>query len=192
MGTEFENTPVAQPSAIGVLEVSSIAKGYVVLDSLVKRALVTVRLAEPVTPGKFVILFHGQVADVEESMAAAQEAAGSTLIDELYLSHVHPQLLPALTGTASGAVGEAVAIIELSTIAATLHAADIALKATEVSVLKMHLAVGIGGKGFFTLGGEHADIESAMDAIRDGTAENLIVSMELIPRPHAEVRGFLS
>jgi microcompartment protein CcmL/EutN len=69
--------------------------------------------------------------------------------------------------------------------------ADVALKATEVSVLKMHLAIGIGGKGYFNLAGELADVEAALDAVRAAARSEQVIGIELIPRPHPEVRGFM-
>lgn len=177
--------------AVALVEVESISKGYVTLDAIAKRARVTVKLARPVTPGKLIILFAGDVAAVEESLEAARETAGSQLLDELFLPYAHRSLLPALDGAVQPEPGESVGVVELSTVAATLEAADVALKATEIAVVRMHLAVGIGGKGYFTLAGELGDVEAALTAVRDHARPERVVGIELIPRPHAEVRGFM-
>ena len=47
--------------AICVIETSSIARGFVVLDALVKRAPVVVKTARAVSPGKFLLVFGGAV-----------------------------------------------------------------------------------------------------------------------------------
>ena len=178
--------------AIALVEIESIARGYVTLDAVAKRAEVIVHVARAVTPGKFILLFAGAVASVTESLEAAREQAGSLLIDELLLPYAHPSLLPAMNGELAVEPGDAVGIVEMTTVAATLHAADVALKATDICVLNMHLALGIGGKGFFTLGGELADVQAAVEAVQDAAMPERIVGIEVIPQPHGEVRGFLS
>lgn len=184
--------PAHEPyEAIALVEIESIARGWVALDALAKRAEVQVRAARPVTPGKLIILFGGDVAATGEALEAAREVAGSLLLDELWLPYAHRDLLPAVDGALAIGPGEALGIVEMSTVASTLLAADAALKATEVAVVKMHLALGIGGKGYFNLAGELADVEAALEAARSAVAPERVVAIELIPQPHREVRGFL-
>ena len=178
--------------ALAVIETDSIARGFVVLDALVKKAPVVVKIARPVSPGKFVIVFGGDVDSVFESIEAARIVAGSDVIDELFLPGVHPQVLPAIERHVAAEDGEAIAIVETSTVAAAVLAADTALKAVDVSVVRMHLALGVGGKGWFTLAGELADLEAAVDAVKHVVAAERLVAVEVIARPHAEIRGFLS
>lgn len=178
--------------AVALVEIASIARGFVTLDQLAKRAEVTVHEARPVTPGKFIILFAGEVAPVQESLEAAREQAQSLLLDELLLPYAHRDLLAALKGRAEPEPGESIGIVEMASVASTVHMADVALKATEVAVLKMHLAIGIGGKGYFNLAGELADVEAALDAVKAAARDEQVVGVELIPRPHPEVRGFMS
>ena len=99
--------------ALALVETESIARGYSVMDMLAKRARVTVRWAHPVTPGKFIILFAGEIASIEEAMDAAQESAGTSLIASMLLPQVHPALLAALAGQFTQASPAAVAIIEM-------------------------------------------------------------------------------
>ena len=82
--------------AIALLELESIARGYRVADAVLKRADVHIALAEAVSPGKFLLLFDGGVAEVEESLTAGKEAAGSLLVGELFLTGVHDALIAAL------------------------------------------------------------------------------------------------
>ena len=177
--------------AVAVVETASIARGLVMLDALVKKAPVTVRTARPVSPGKLVDVFGGAVDAVTESHAAALEVAGSDLVDELFLPGAHAELLPAIDRALSLREGDAVGIVEMTTVAAAIHAADTALKAVDVAVVAMQLAVGIGGKGWFTLTGTVADVGAALDAVRAVAREDRIVGIELIAQPHGEVRGWL-
>jgi microcompartment protein CcmL/EutN len=175
--------------AVALVEIGVIARGYVALDAIAKRAPVNVRFARAVTPGKFLILFGGEVASVEESLEAAKEVAGSDLIDELLLPYAHQALLPAMEGAMAPEPGDAVGVVETDTVASTLRAGDVALKATEVAVMKMHLAVGIGGKGYFTLAGDLASVEASLEAVRREIEAERLVGVELIPHPSDEVRG---
>jgi microcompartment protein CcmL/EutN len=178
--------------AVAVVETASIARGFVVLDALTKRAPVVVRTARAVSPGKFVILYGGAVEAVREAHDAALESAHTNLVDELFLPGAHASLLAAVDQAVVPADGESAGIVEMTTIASAVLAADTALKAVDVSVLRMHLAVGVGGKGWFTITGALADVEAALDAVREGVREDRVVAIELIAQPHGEVRGWLS
>jgi microcompartment protein CcmL/EutN len=178
--------------AVVVVETGSIARGFVVLDAVVKRAPVSVKVARPVSPGKFLLLFGGGVEATAEGLEAARAAAGSDIIDELFLPGAHPALLPAIDQVVVPHRGEAVGIAEFATVAAGVRAADTALKAVDVSVLRLHLALGVGGKSWFSLAGPLADVEAALGCVRADAHPDRVVGLELIAQPHAEVRGFLS
>jgi microcompartment protein CcmL/EutN len=174
--------------AIALVELESIAKGITVADALLKRADVELALCEPTTPGKYLVLFHGSVADVEESFLAAKEAAGSTLLDSLYLPGPADALLAGLEGKLDARGGESLGIVETHTVASALLAADAALKGAEVHLTHLHLARGIGGKGYFTLTGALHMMEAALEAAASAIAPPLLLTTELIARPHASLR----
>jgi microcompartment protein CcmL/EutN len=180
------------PEALAVIETASIARGFVVADAALKRAVVSVKHARAVTPGKFVFIFGGGVEATDEAMSAARATAGSNVIDELFLPGAHHALWPAIDGAIVPAAGDAIAIVETTGVAAAIAAADAALKAVAVSVAPLRLALGVGGKGWFTLAGALADVEAAADAVRATAKPDRLLALELIPQPHAELRGFLS
>ena len=171
--------------AIALVELESIARGIAVADALLKRAEVELAICEPTTPGKYLVLFHGPVADVEESLAAAKEAAGATLLDSLWLPGPADALIAGLEGRLTPRAGESLGIVETHTVASALLSADAALKAAEVDLTHLHLARGIGGKGYFTLAGPLHMMEAALEAAARAIAPNLLLTTELIARPHA-------
>ena len=177
--------------AICVIETASIARGFVVADAVVKKAPVTIKVARPVSPGKFLLVFGGEVEACAESAEEARSIAASDVVDELFLPGAHARLWGAINNDLVQRTGEAVAIVEAHTVAAAILAADTALKAVDVDVVRMHLAIGVGGKGWFTMAGDLADVEAAVDAVRAQRPERL-VAVEIIARPHDEIRGFLS
>ena len=129
---------------------------------MVKKAPVELVFARPVSSGKFVVLVSGAVADVEEAMACAIEAAGALLVDRLLLAQAADGVLTALRRQAPevGAT-DAVGIFETFSVASALLAADAAAKAARVEVAELRLADGLGGKAYFVVAGEQADVEAA-------------------------------
>jgi microcompartment protein CcmL/EutN len=183
---------VAEPfgPALGLLELESIARGLVVADVLVKRAAVRIFRAEAVSPGKYLLLFHGPVAEVEESFAAGAAAGGPMVIDRLLLPQLAFGVARALGGTADAMIaGDAVGIVETHTVAAAIRAADTAAKRANVRLTRLELAKGIGGKGWFTLAGPQGDVEAALDAAGAAIDASLLVTTEIIERPHRELKG---
>lgn len=182
--------------ALGVLELASIARGVVVADAAVKRAPSLLLMSRPVSSGKHLVMMRGQVAEVEESMAAARAVASAALIDSLELPYAHEQLWPLLREPVEAAgwhddpAAESVAIIETATVCAAVGAADAAAKTAPVILRDMRLAVGISGKAFFSFTGELADVEAAAEAAQAHAGTRLI-AVEIIARPADEIRGRL-
>jgi microcompartment protein CcmL/EutN len=176
--------------ALAVVELASLARAYVVVDALVKRARVTLLGHREVTPGKAVILFGGGEEETLEAHAAALAASATALLDELLLSQAHPQLWLALAGASQPRRGDAAAIVELSSVATTLGALDLACKTTDVTVLRLRLAAGIGGRGLFVLGGALDEVQAAAAAVRTAVAPERLLGCEVVSHPHEEVWGF--
>lgn len=177
--------------ALGLLELESLARGVVVADALVKQAAVRIAIAEPVTPGKYLLVFTGPEAEVAESFKAGVETGGALVLDSLHLPHISEAVVDALLNSKLAKAGaqESIGIVELSTVASTLRAADVALKAAHVKLTHFQLAKGIGGKGWFMLAGEQHDVEAALDAAGAAVQAPLLLATELIQRPHADLRG---
>ena len=67
--------------ALGVLEVSTIARGVVTADAGLKRAPAILLHSRAVSGGKHLVFFEGGVAEVEEAMGAGKWIAGDLLLD---------------------------------------------------------------------------------------------------------------
>lgn len=179
-------------TALGLIEISSIARGYVVTDAMVKKAPVRILESRALSPGKYVILVSGDVAEVDEAMRAGLAVAKDALIDRLFLPQAHEQLAPRLRGEAPPKVAlDSLAVVELSSVASTLLSADAACKAADVWLLEMRLAAGIGGKGYFAMTGELFHVQAAVEAAA-GVAGPWLVGTEVVPRPHEDTWGFLA
>jgi microcompartment protein CcmL/EutN len=178
---------------VGLLELASIAAGFETTDALRKEAAITLRLARPVTPGKFVILFSGAVEDVSSALRRGLEIGADTLIDSLYIPNIEPTLLALVEGAAAapGAL-DALGILETLSVASTIRAADIAAKTASLRLVGLALAAGIGGKSYVTFTGEVGDVTAAVDAgAADAERAGMLVRRVVIPRPHADMAGVL-
>jgi microcompartment protein CcmL/EutN len=173
--------------ALGLVEVASVARGMVVADAMAKRAFVKLVQAEPVTPGKFVIVVAGGEEEVAQTMTVALELSGGTLVDRLYLPQADPQLVPALAGDVLLRRIESIGIVETFSVAASVLAADRCVKAAEVSLVQLRLARGLGGKAFFILSGALHQVEAALDAGRSIIHDGMLLATEIIARPHEDL-----
>jgi len=174
--------------ALALLEFSSIATGIQAADAMVKRAPIDVIRAGTVQPGKYLVLVGGQVADVEESLAAGREVGGAAVVDLVYLPQVHPEVVDAIAGGRVPQVTDALGVVETTTVAAAIHAADAGIKGAEVRLVQVRLADGLGGKGIVLFSGLVADVEAAVE-IGVGVLErpDLLVRQVVIPQLHPEM-----
>lgn len=176
--------------ALALLEVRSIARGIATGDAMAKRAPLATLHAGTVHPGKFVVLVGGEVASVEEAVAAGVDAAGDDLLDRVLLPGVHADVVEALRGRRDASVAAALGIVETCTVAAALHAADAGAKAAEARLLEIHLADGLGGKAYALFAGEVADVEAAIETAARAAGDELVAQV-VIPRLHEEMRACL-
>ena len=187
--------------AIALLELASIAVGIEAGDAMVKRAPVDVVHAGTVHPGKYLVLVAGAVADVEEALRAGLEVGAPCLLDTVFLPNVHRQVVAALRGLRRAGTGDALGIVETATVAASIEAADAGVKGARVELLELHLADGIGGKGYLLFDGSVSDVEAAVAAaverISDPAAGSGAVPgsrapiARVIPQLHREMRAEL-
>ena len=172
--------------ALGLLELSSIARGYRALDALVKRSPITVLQANLVEPGHYLVLFGGGVAEVEEAMLAGLEVAKGCVLASLQLPMVHEQVLSGLQGTVGlDAEPDTLGIVEAKTVSGGLQACDRALKDDYVSLAGLRIAPGLGGRSYFVVQGAQHDVEAALESARVVLGDGAH-ALECVPRPHPD------
>jgi microcompartment protein CcmL/EutN len=187
-------TPAPAPgttlgATLGIVELSSIAKGLAVCDRMLKKAQIEVLRAAPVGCGKFLILVTGPEADLQESVQEGEQSADDFLVGWTFIANLHPMVHAALQrrGGAPAEV-DAIGIFESASLAALVRAADGAAKVASVRILELTFDLDLGGKGFVTLTGSLHDVEIALDhAERHLSREGAFVHREILARPHAAV-----
>ena len=160
-------------NAIGMVELTSIARGIETSDFMVKAAQVELIRSSTVCPGKYIIIIAGDTGDVKASMAEGIRQGGESVVNTLLLPNTQPP--------AGGAVG----VLEFYSIASAITAADVAAKAANVTLIEVRIGYAIGGKGFVTLTGDVGAVREAVAAAsRDA---ELLVGTSVIPRPAQQV-----
>ncbi len=173
---------------IGFLEWNSIAVGVEAADAVLKTAAVELIFAKAGCPGKYYLLFSGDVAAVQASVDAGCSTGGVHVVDHCVIPRVHPQVIQAIRMTTMPETMRAIGVMEFYSVTASINGADAAVKAAEVDLVDVRLGTGIGGKSFVILTGEVAAVR---EAVACGThtpnAEGMLVSSVVIPNPHKDL-----
>jgi microcompartment protein CcmL/EutN len=164
--------------SIGAVELSSIGIGYKVEDDMLKAAAVDLLIGRTICSGKYLIVIGGAVSNVQAALQAGLSGAGEAIIDHLDIPNVHDSVFPALgqsvalSGDHQGALGAAAA----------------AAKAANVTLLRIHVAMALGGKGLCLMTGSVADVRAGVQTAADVARQRgLLVSEIVIPRPSREL-----
>lgn len=182
---------MARDPAIGVLELNSIARGIICTDAMAKAAPINVALAQTICPGKYLIMISGDEDPVRESMEIGKHYAGTYLVDDIIIPHVHEQVVPAVSAVQELPSLNSVGIIETFSVAGTILAADAACKAAGVTLIEVRLANGLGGKAYFTMSGDLSDVQAALEAGVAVLESAMLVRQEIIPAPHSDMSNIL-
>jgi len=131
-------------------------------------------------------LIGGPVGDVEEAIDAARKVEAETLLDIVFLPDVHPDVVAAVAGARKTGEGEGLGIIETTTVAAIIQAADAGVKGAHVTLRELRMADGLGGKGYLLFGGAVADVEAAV-AIGSARVPSGLIRGTVISQLHQEM-----
>jgi microcompartment protein CcmL/EutN len=181
---------MATPRAIGAIELSSIGIGYQIEDEMLKAASVDLLIARTICSGKYLIVVGGTVSDVEAAIQSGLASAGEGIIDHLMIPNVHQTVFPALGQSVALGPGEpgALGVLETFSGVSVLAAADAAAKAARITLLRIHVAMALGGKGLCLMTGTVADVRQGMQvAAAEVRRRGLLVSEIVIPRPSREL-----
>jgi microcompartment protein CcmL/EutN len=181
---------MAELDSIGLLELSSVATGYLAQDAMLKAAPVELLLARTICSGKYIVVVGGDVAAVTAAVDAGAAVSTGALIERRVIPRVHPSVFPAISMAvdvspeAMGALG----VIETFSASSIIEVADAAAKTAAVELLRVHLAMALGGKGFVLLTGDVASVEAAVGAGCEIAAdEGILVGRAVIARPRREL-----
>ena len=181
---------MAEIVSIGLIELSSVATGYVVQDVMLKAGSVRLLMARSICSGKFLIAVSGDVTSVEAAVQAGGVAAGPSLIEKRQIARVHPSVLEAISNAVDIDPQQlrSIGVIETFSAASIIEVADACVKSANVTLLRVHLAMALGGKGFVLMAGDVSSVQAAVAAGSKVAAEDgMLVGRAVIPAPSAEL-----
>jgi len=174
--------------SIGLIELTSIASGFLVCDAMLKAADVSLILSRSICSGKYMVMVRGDVAAVQAAVSAGMAGARFSVIDSFVIPNLHEGVFPAISGATKVEVLESLGIVESFSVAALIEGADAAVKAANVLLIEIRLAMALGGKAFVTMTGDVAAVQSAVDAAAQVVGQKgMLVNKVVIPHPRPEL-----
>ena len=177
-------------NSIGLIELSSVATGFAVEDLMLKAGSVELMLARSICSGKFLIVVSGDITSVQSALVAGATAAGATLIERRQIARVHPSVFNAISQTVDIEPSQlkSIGVIETFSAASIIEVADAAVKSANVTLLRVHLAMALGGKGFVVMAGDVSSVQAAVAAGSKAAVEDgMLVGKGVIPAPSPEL-----
>jgi microcompartment protein CcmL/EutN len=174
--------------SIGILEFRSIAKGIEATDAMLKASNVQLILSTPLCPGKYITIVRGEVGPINIAVEAGRQAGSDFALEGYVIHNVSEAVYPALTGTVNADRLASLGIIETMTAVSSVIAGDIAVKASNVTLMEIRIARGLGGKGFVLLTGEVASVKTAIQACEERLKqEGIIIATSIIASPAKDI-----
>jgi len=170
--------------AIGMVEYQTVSAGITAADLMVKSANIEIIQTSVVCPGKYITLICGELSAVAAAVDAAKVQLGEKLTDSFVLGNPHQDIFPAIYGGAPVENAKALGILETFSTPAIIVAADTAAKTSDVSLIELRIARGMGGKSYMLLTGDVAAVTAAIESARIKVGEDgLLIDSSVIPNP---------
>jgi microcompartment protein CcmL/EutN len=175
-------------NAIGLLELTSIAKGIEASDFMLKASDVELLYSRSICSGKYLVMVRGDVAACQSSLNAGAEVGKDCVVDSVLIPNLSEQIFPAITQASLIEEVEALGILEGFDVATLIESADAAVKSSKVKLLEIRIAMALGGKAFAILSGSVSAVKSAVDTGKMVLAEKgLLTNFAIIPSPKSEL-----
>ncbi len=174
--------------SIGLIELTSIAAGFQTCDAMLKAADVDLVLSRSICSGKYMVMVRGDVAAVQAAVSNGVTAAKFAVIDSFVIPNLHEAVFPAISGASKVEALDALGVLESFSVASLIEGADAAVKAANVQLIEIRLAMALGGKAFVTLTGGVAAVEAAIQAGAEIVGQKgMLVNKVVIPHPRPEL-----
>ncbi len=175
-------------NSIGLIELTSIAAGFQACDAMLKAADVDLLLSRSICSGKYMVMVQGEVGAVQAGVSAGISQGNFSIIDSFVIPNLHESIFPAISGATKVEAMNALGIIESFSVAALIEGADAAVKAANVELIEIRLAMALGGKAFATFTGDVAAVQSAVEAGAQVIGQKgMLVNKVVIPSPRPEL-----
>ncbi len=175
--------------SMGLVELNSVARGIQTADDMVKEANVELVLARPVCPGRYLIMVAGEPSAVKRSVDKGMRIADHFMADHFVLTHIHPDVFPAISSATVIPQIQALGVIETYSSSSALAAADKAVKAASVDLISIRLATGLAGKAVVVVTGRLGAVQAAVEAGCQAIKESgLLLAKAVLASPGREIK----
>ena len=163
-----------------------------VSNEIVKKANVEIIYFKTICPGKFLVIVTGDEGEVNEAIDYGVMIAENTLVDSFKVHAVSTPIIAAFKNKYdSREIADAVGIMETTKVCAGIKALDAALKSSDIKLIKMHLAFGIGGKLVYIVTGTLSSIEYGLAQGKAQLSKTEAANISIIPSPSPEMTKYL-
>ena len=118
--------------SLGLIELTSIASGFLACDSMLKAAAVSLVLSRSICSGKYMVMVRGDVSSVQSAVQAGIAGTRFSVIDSFVIPNLHEAVFPAISGSTKVEALEALGIVESFSVASLIEGADAAVKSANV------------------------------------------------------------
>jgi microcompartment protein CcmL/EutN len=159
---------------------------------MLREASVDLIFSSPLCPGKYVSIIEGTVDSVRRSLQKAERVAPEFLLDSQLILNPHEQVSPAISGTTMIDSIENIGGVETMGAIASVKAADLAAKSSNIKLIEVRIARGLGGKSYVVFCGELASVKNAIAVcLEEIGEEGGITSSTVVAAVHPQLVPFL-
>ncbi len=177
---------------IGFLEYISVGKGIEAADIILKNTAIDMMVSSPNCPGRYHILFSGDVDAVKTAVEMAKETKDETMLESVVIPNIDTGVIRAIFSPTEAVIRDGIAVFETITMTETVMGADTMLDTADVEIIDLRLGKGLAGKSYVIVTGSLQDLQYAIDAAVDGMQEKeLLISAVIIPSINPELIKFL-
>jgi microcompartment protein CcmL/EutN len=177
--------------SIAMIEFTKIAVGIQTADIMLDAADIELLETKYICPGKFSVMISGSVSSVKSALSAGLERSEreKAVIGSLMIPNISEEVMAMIEhrGSIDKEKIDNLGILEYSNVVSGIKAADIVIKAAEVSLVKLRLAMALGGKSVVIFTGNTESCRLALNAAESQLSTKLLISKSLITSPKKEL-----
>lgn len=173
--------------SIALIEFSKIAVGIDTADIMLDAADIELLETKYICPGKFSVMISGSVSSVKSALNAGLEKSEKekAVVGSLMIPNISQEVMDMIEhkGNIDKDKIDNLGVLEYSNIVSGVEAADVVIKAAEVTLLKLRLAMALGGKSVVIFTGNTESCRLAIQAAENQVGTKLLISKSLITSP---------
>lgn len=179
--------------SLGILEFTSIAKGYQCTNTVGAESGIEIVEATFVSPGKFFLLFRGAQGDVERVLGKVLSPYRPWLIDSAIIRNTSQDLLNGFYGLTKNQLEGDLLVAEFQSMASALRAAHLGMSQCGLKIIEVRSSRGLGGKSFALLTGPTESVMAGLAEIQlQFRGSDLLVACEAISDLSRQFRQYFT